>query len=633
MAACATLVDRLLRAAPDLRILATSREALGITGEVAWALAPLAVPDRAAVQRSPDAAQALGQYAAVRLFIDRAVAVRPEFAVTNANAPSVAEICHRLDGIPLALELAAARVKMLPVEDIAERLGDRFRLLTGGSRTALPRQQTLRAAVDWSYDLLDDLERPLMARLAVFRGGWTLEAAEAVCAGGELEGWEVLDHMSQLADKSLVVVAEAESGATRFRYLETVRQYATEKLVASGEEGALRDRHLAHFLALAESTEPGLTGPDQARLLGLLAAEHDNLRAALEHAATGGGALLGQRLGGAIWRFWEARGHLTAGRASLAAVLDAPGGEGPTPERAKALHGAGVLALRQGDYAAARAFNEESLAIRRALGDTKGIAALLSNQGLVARAQGDYALARSLNEESLAIKREMGDQWGAAISLGSLGLLAFDEGDYAAARRYHEESLAIRRTLGDRAAVAIALGNLGLVAQVTGDYATARALHEESLAIRRELGDKQRIALSLGNLGDLGHAQADYDLARSLYGECLELHRDLGDKRGVVERIESFGWLASATGDAERATRLLGAAEALRVTMGIVHQGQSDQARHDQSVAASREALGAEAFDAAWALGRAMTLEEAVAVAVGDDRDEPVGKQSAPVNN
>ena len=446
LSACAVLVDTLIRSCPDVRVLASSREGLGIAGETVYRIPSLSLPD----PKQTATLASVTLYEAVRLFVDRAAAALPAFAVTNQNAPALASVCHRLDGIPLAIELAAARVRSLAVEEINARLDNRFRLLTGGSRTALPRQQTLRALIDWSYDLLTPLEKTLLCRLAVFAGGWTLEAAEQVGAGesetGEdIEAWAVLDLLTSLADKSLVV-AEQEEEHTRYRLLETVRQYARDRLSESGESLVVRARHGDYFVALAEEIMPKLAGSEQAQWLRVLEAEHDNLRQALTEYAEDATEDVraddkkGLRLGAALQRFWMVRGHLSEGRERLRAALEHSGGQEPTKSRAAALNGAGTLAWMQGDYASARVLYEESLTIARELEDKKGIALSLGNLGIVAKEQGDYALARSLYEESLALRRELGDTSGIAFGLNNLGLVVKEQGDYALARVLHEES-------------------------------------------------------------------------------------------------------------------------------------------------------------------------------------------------
>ena len=590
--ACARLADTLLKNSPKLRVLATSREPLGIAGEQVYRLSTLSVP------QAPERATAdnLSQYEAVQLFIERAGAVQPSFTVTNTNAPALAQVCVRLDGIPLALELAAARIRSLSVQEINTRLDSRFRLLTGGSRTALPRQQTLRALIDWSYDLLSPGEKALLCRLSVFSGGWTLEAAEQVCSdpdtegvaeGASIEAWEMLDLLTSLSDKSLVVYQESE-GATRYRLLETVRTYALEKLNESGESVLFRQRHLEYYRDLAEHAEPHLAGGRQTVWAERLDFERDNLAAAIEWSLASGveGAL---RITGALGRFWLMRGSLTEGRSNLVTALDYFLSAGRTHWRAKALHWAGVLAGRQGDYTAARVLYEESLAIRGELGDKCGVADSLTYLGVVSWNQGDYEEARSLLQQSLSIRTEIGDRQGAAFTLENLGVVACHENDYGSGRslfeeclaiykeqgdRYgvagvlinlgsifrnegdHEnartlfaESLSIRTELRDRQGIAGALACLGVIAQEQGDYTEAHAHYEEVLAIRRELGDRLGIAQALNNMGNVAKNRVEHDLAETYFAESLAIRRELGNKQGVSNSLENLGHIACARGD------------------------------------------------------------------------------------
>ncbi|OGG46571.1 MAG: hypothetical protein A3F84_18045 [Candidatus Handelsmanbacteria bacterium RIFCSPLOWO2_12_FULL_64_10] len=630
--AAAPQVADLLTASPGLKALVTSRAALRVYGEYESPVPPLTLPDP---QHLPfaeaDLASILTRYEAVRLFIERAIAVKPDFAVTNDNAPAVAGICHRLDGLPLAIELAAARIRLLPPQAMLARLERRLPLLTGGARDLPARQQTLRNAIAWSYDLLEPDEQTLFRRLAVFVGGFTLEEAEALTPTplprvGEGRANEVsrgegqpsipdlLDGLDSLVSKSLLRQEEA-GGQPRFIMLETIREYALERLTQNGEAEAMRRQHADCFLALAEEAEPELRGPQQAEWLIRLEEEHDNLRAALRWSIERGEAEQGLRLGGALWRFWEVRGHLTEGRERLTKVLALAGTSGRTGARAKALNGAGVLASRQGDYAAARAFHEESLGIRRELGDKQGIAASLNNLGNVSYYQGDYAAAHLLHKESLAIRRELGDKQGIANALNDLGVMARYQGDYAAARSFYEESLAIRRELGDRQAIAALLNNLGNLTHDQGDYAAARSLYEESLAIKRGLGNRQGIAYSLNNLGDLAYKQGDYAAARSLYKEGLEIVRELGDRQEIATSIEAFAGLAAAQGEPGRALRLTGAAAALREVISVP-LSSADQSRMERWLEPARQALSEEARAAAWAEGRTMTQEQAIAYAL-----------------
>jgi len=543
LAACAALVDAILRHGPHVRVLCTSREALGSGGEIRFRVPSLSLPD----PRRDATPERLAQNDSARLFVERAQSSVPHFAVTADNAAALASICAKLDGIPLAIELAAARVRSMPVEEVSRRLDQRLRLLTGGSRTALPRHQTLRSLIDWSYDLLDEHERTLLCRLAVFAGGAAVVAAIEVCGSEGIEEWKALDLVTSLADKSLVQIEESSS-ASRFRMLETVRQYAKEKQ-PDADAPRWRDWHLAYFTRIAEEAGAHLSGADQQAWFNRLDQEHDNLRLALTWASAGhGDPVSGLVLAGALWRFWSVRGYPTEGRNWYAAVLAATP-DAPAAARASAQSGAGVLAREQGDYVAARASHEESLALRRKIGDREGIASSLSNLGSVAHEQGDFPGAEALYEESLAIRRELGDRQGMATSLNNLGLLARERGDYPTARRFHEASLALDREIGDRRHIAVSLNNLGGMAGDQGDYAAACALHEESLAIRRELGDRRGIASSLTNLGDVAHEQGELARARALVEEGLAIRRELGDRRGIAISLGILGSIAHNQGD------------------------------------------------------------------------------------
>ena len=458
--------------------------------------------------------------------------------------------------------------------------------------------------------------KQLLQRLSIFAGGWTLAAAEQVCAGDSVGNREVLDLQTSLCDKSLVLV-EQNDGHYRYRLLETVRQYARERLLESGGGGAVRNRHLDYFLALAEEAEPKLTGAEQAEWLQLLDGEHDNLRAALTwSSATGGDATSGLRLAGALWWFWYARGYFGEGRGWLSGLLAAVPSRQATAARAKALNGAGRLARQQSDYPAAQVLLNESLVIQRKLGDRRGIATSLNNLGLMAWDQGDYPSARAMYEESLLIRRELGDRWGIAVSLNNLGGVAFDESDYVAARVLHEESLAIRRELGDRRGIASSLGNLGNVAYAQGHYPVSRALFEESLAISREVGDRQGIGFSLGTLGNVAAAQGDNASARAFFKQSVTIRLELGDRWGIAEVLEGLSYVALALAEPGRAIRIDGAAERLREEIGSPLP-PNERPRYDGHVAAARAALGDdEACDRAWQEGRALTFEQAIELAL-----------------
>jgi predicted ATPase/DNA-binding CsgD family transcriptional regulator len=583
VSACAGLAETLLRECPGLRILATSRHLLAVAGEVGWRVPSLAFPDPG----HPPSPEQLAQPEAARLFVERARAAWPAFALTEGNAAAVAQICRRLDGLPLALELAAPWVKVLTLEQIVERLDDSSALLTRASTTAPPRQQALRATMDWSHQLLSEPERALFRRLAVFTGGWTLDAAEAVCteATRAEDRPSILTLLAELIDKSLVEVAE-QGGAARYRFLEPLRQYAREKLRESGEEEELVRRRNAWFTDLAERAEAEWRGERQTSWLARLDAEHDNLRAALDRRGHGPDDLeTALRLAGALWWFWLMRGHLREGRARLAGLL-ALAPPASTATRAKALSTAGRLALVQGDYRAARSQLEASLAIWRELDRGEQLVDALHDLGQAAHSQGDHARARSLLEESLGLARELGDE----------------------IRLY------------------LALDHLGELVQDLGDDDGAAALYEQALEIQRRLGHRRGMVVSLTNLGSLAQRRGDHDRAEALHRESLVLVVDLGDRRRTVACLEGLAAAASTRGQAERAARLFGAADALREAAGVTLPPPHRAIRAPR-VAAVRAALRPEVFESAWAAGRGMSLEQAVRHALqgsnGEGSDAP----------
>ena len=608
---CVQFVNLVLRRSPEVAVFVTSRERLGMTGELTYRVPSLTVPgpgDNVA----PDALLA---YEGVRLFVERARLLRHDFSITSENAASLASICYRLDGIPLAIELAAPRLRSMSVEELSQRLDQRFALLSDGSRTALPRHRTLRATIDWSYDLLRDPEKLFLHRVSVFAGGWMLAAAEEVCASAGIEHRDVLDLATSLADKSLVV-PEQRGAQTRYRLMETLRQYARDRLEDTGGTAAIRVRHRDHYLALAEEADPKLRGAEQADWLRRLEEEHENLRAGLEWSLVEAGSKGGLRLCGALGRFWSTRGHFAEGRQWCTRVLCKAGAEERTPERAYLLNAAGVLCSLQGDFPAARALHEESLAIRRELGDRFGIAASLGNLGNVAVNQGDHPAARALQEQSLAIYRELGDRFGIAATLNSLAVLALKHNDYPAAKALLEESMAIRRALGHRRGIAGVLNDLGYAALARGDDPAAKAPLEESLAISRELGDPYAIAMSLSNLGHVAVNQGDYPAARALLDESLTIRRELGDRFGIPYSLDGLAVLVASLCEPLRAARIWGAAERLRAEIGTPLLAW-ERAGYDRSVAAARIASGDDiAFDSAWQEGRGLTLDGAIDIAL-----------------
>jgi len=612
LAACAELVKLLLAACADLHILTTSREPLGIAGETEWRLSPLPLPDP--TKRSSNAQ--VQDCPAVSLFVSRAQAALPRFRLVERNTLGVVQICRQLEGIPLALELAAPLVKVLSVEQLARRLEDRLRLLRSSDPTAPTRQQTLRASIEWSYDLLGDAERILLHRLAVFAGGWSLEAAEVICTDSaphpNLQSEAVLAGHVQLVNKSLVQASE-QDGAVRYAMLETVRQFAAELLTKSGEEEQLRQRHAGLYLALAEQAEPELRGAQQVAWLDRLESEYDNIRAAL-------GWLInrepeaGLRLAGTLWQFWRLRGYLSEGRSRLEAVL-AQSGTAPTTARTKALHGAAVMAFEHGDPATARSLHETNLAMRLELKDESGIAATLFNLGLVTFDQGDYKTAKSHFEQAFAIGQRLGDSLGMALNLSRLSTIAYVQGDLVLASSYIEEGMAIARQLGEKSLLAELLMFKGDRARREGDYATAQAAHQECLTISRALGDKVWAAAASSALGRLAMDRGDYRTAYDLFSQAIRTQQEAEETMWVAPYLEDFASLAAAQNQAQPAVRLLASAAALREAIGsTLRPFERDACK--RTAEAARKQIGAAEFEAAWAAGRRMSVERAIEYAL-----------------
>ncbi|MBI5653614.1 MAG: tetratricopeptide repeat protein [Chloroflexi bacterium] len=606
VAASAELADALLRDCPHIQILATSREPLLIAGESVWNVPTLAVPEEL-----PTRAQLMLAFESVRLFVERAQALQPDFELTEHNLQAVTQICRRLDGIPLALELAAARVATMSAQEIAARLDDRFNLLTAGNRAALPRQQTLRALVDWSYDLLSADERVLLGRLTVFAGGRTMHAAERVCAFGALAPNQVFDLLSRLVSKSLLFAQRApDEIETRYGFLDTIKFYAREKLEQSGEADVTRQRHLDYFLNFAERAAPDLNRAEQSSALNRLEREHTNLRGALRFALERGEHLKALRLGNALTGFWDVRGNLGEGREWLrqiletrpAAVTDSASRElraafgwaqanagllaskhgdlvaanqlasaaraifialdAPTGS-ATALSILGSIARMQSDWSGAQNLLNESLTRARALDNQQLVASALRNLGIVAELQGDYARARDLFEQSLSHNRALGDPRAITTTLSNLGNLAQQQGDYARAREIYQDVLAVHRSTGARWSVAATLSNIGNLAHSQGDYLAARASHEDALRLMREIGDKRGIAVVAMNLGNANLALGEFATARKLQEESLRLRRDLGDKRGIALTLGNLGDIAVGLKEFDAAKNFY--AEALRI--------------------------------------------------------------------
>jgi predicted ATPase/serine/threonine protein kinase len=600
-------VAEILAAGPNVKILVTSRSALHLYGEHEFPLPPLTLPD----SRSMPSVEALSQCPAVALFVQRAAAARPDFELNRENASAVAEICARLDGLPLAIELAAARVKVLSPASMLTRLASRLQLLTGGSRDLPQRQQTLRAAIDWGYDLLNPAEQKLFRRLSVFVGGCNLESVEAVCdTKGDLD-LDLLDGMASMVDKSLMQQVEQGKSESRFVMLETLREYALEKLEVSGEAALTKRAHAAYYLVLAEENATETSDAAGAEWLERLGLDHDNFRAALEWLTETGNAEWGLRLGTSLFRFWEVREYLAEGRDRLDRLLKLTGAGATTKLRMRALFAAGVLAGEQGDYASAAALIHESQDIAEALGDKKGVAVSLNALAVLARDRGDVEDAHILFEASLGLWRESGDQKAIARALSNLANVVKLQGEYARARELYAECLSIFRQLGDRTGIAWSLNYQGDVARDQGDSAAAHTLYEQGLTIFREVDDRWGIAGTLADLGNLAREKKDFSTARFMYRGSIKFFQELDHRRGIARLLEYFACLAAAQLEAERSLRLAGAAAALRKNIGAPLT-PAEQAKLETSLHTARQALTTQAGATAWLEGWALPVERAI---------------------
>jgi len=657
VAACATLAARLLAACPEAHILTTSQQALGFADETVWPVAPLVLPPAVEGTPTPEMISLVGRSEAVQLFVERAQAVQPGFVLDSRTASSASAICTQLDGLPLAIELAAARLHVLPIDELLTRLSDRFRLLRRGGRGPVERHQTLQATMDWSYNLLAPVEQALLRRLAVFAGGWEVAAAEAVCTGGEVAADLVLELLDELLDRSLVYVQQSHSGP-RYGLLETVRQYGAQQLERMGEAAGARDRHLAWCVALGEQAAPALLGPEQSIWLARLDREHDNLRAALTWALDRGLSTSGLRLAAGLWQFWRSRSHLSEGRRWLAALLALPSDDDPTSMavRASALEGAAWLTEDEHEFAQASALFVQSGALRRALGEDERTTGLLINAAMEARAGGHYTHATALLEESLARQRKLGNResikrGGLGLSLARLALVLAERGEHARATVLYEECLALHRALEDQEGIGNALLGLGDIARDLGDTARVREYCEETLTLFQELGHTW-VGFSLNNLalsayldGDLALAgrraaesealfrelqagpslaevlvtvgrvkgkQGDEAAAQESLVEALDLAWAKGPRWVVAAALNELGLLAIQQAQAQHGVHLLAAATTLRTHMGTAVR-PADRPAIEGALAAARVALSAAAFADAWAVGETLPLEQIVA--------------------
>lgn len=575
------LLAQLLHGAPQLEMLVTSRATLNISGEHLYAVEPLGLPN---LRRLPTIPQALLQYPAVRLFVERAEAAKRGFELNEKTMALIAEICVRLDGLPLAIELAAARVKNMPLPLLHSRLDKRLALLTDGARDLPERQRTLRGAIDWSYAMLAPAEQELFARLATFVGGCDYEAAEAVCAAEGNLGVDAFDGLASLVDKSLLRSREDADGNLFYAMLETLREYGLEKQAASGKQAAIELAHGAYFAAYAETAEPELTGPEQVAWYRQVEARHGNLWAALERAIDRDDAEVALRIGGALWRFWDTQGVMVKdARLRIERALTLPSALNVAPSiRAKTLHGAGVLAWSQGDYSRSKAYLDEGRLRFEQLDDQLGVARSLITLGLVARAQREYQQATSVYEQCLAILQALDHQGGVAVVLGNLGLVAFDQNKLEQAASYHEQSLAIERRLGNMSGESISLANLGEVA----------------------LGER------------------DYTKAEQYYKDSLVLRQQLDDRHGNVYCLVGLAGIAQARGQSERAARLWGAVEKLQESLGMA-LAPTDQESLALAITTAQAQSDPALWQAAWTAGRQLTIEQAITEALG----EPIADQ------
>ncbi len=615
LAACAMLAETVLTKCPRVTILATSTQPLGLAQEHLYGVLPFAVPELPA-RLDADLLAALNQTDVLRLFLQRAQEVFPNFALNPQNIAAVVTICRRVDGLPLAIELAAARVKMLAPAQIVERLDDAFALLTRGSPVALPKHQTLRATLEWSYRLLSAPEQILLRRLSVFAGSFDVEMVEAIC-DHDLQAAS-LDVLTDLADKSLVSILQHDQVTVRYHLLETIRQYAREQLDAANEGETFRAHLLDWCIGLVERMQAELKGATQTTAFVRLEQEHDNLRAALQFALDTGRTEYGLRVAGALSRFWTVRGHLREGGQWLEQLLgqrSAPSDDQARSIHAGALYTAGVLAYRQNDYARAEGYFQSCLRLRQMLEDSSGIAFVLNSLGSVALDRGEFTRATALYQESLRLRREINDEWGIASTLNNLGNAAADQGEYERAAAMYAESLALYRRLGDQWSIASSLNNLGEVAMQQGDWKRAEALLRESLATRRALGEPRGIGLVLRNLADLALERHEWRQARALLKESLTLGQNSNAKEVMAMCFEGLAFLENAQGRVERAVRLCGMSAMLRETLRAPLT-PAEHEQFDDVVKQVRAQLDERTFETLWLEGRALPLADAIAYAM-----------------
>jgi predicted ATPase/serine/threonine protein kinase len=645
----APFIADLLETCPRLKILATSRALLQIRGEHEFAVEPLALPENSGAH----SVDSLRGYAAIALFADRARLVKSDFILTEENAPQLAQICVRLDGLPLAIELAAARIKLLSPQNLLTRLDSRLNLLVSGARDLPARQQTIRNTIKWSYDLLDAEEQRLFRWLAVFVGGFTIEDAEAVGQAGNLQ-LDILDGITALTAQNLLKQQTTPDTITRFTMLETIKEYGLEQLEATGERQALRRRHAEYFLQLAEQAEANLLGKNQQAWLNRLDAEHDNLRAALTWAEEHQETAIGLRLAGALWRFWLTRAHWSEGRERLTRALHADQNGAQPEARAKALNGLATLAQNLSDYTYAQRLFEESLALNRVINNQRGIATTLVNLGWMAFHQCNYRSARALSEEGLAMHQALNNQPGIILAINNLGFIATYQGEYEAAIALHSQNAALRRevedtrgigfslvhltralirleryaeatqhieeaiplieAVGDRQGFGYALATRGELLAAQGDYRGALPIVEQGIQVWREIGDRYGLSFGLIIYGNIIAHLGDKRRAEAVYLESLSLQKDARNRRDIAEALEQLASLATGQQQYERSVTLLGAAMAMREAIES-RLAPKELAEHEKNLRLMRAALGEDRFREGWISGRALSLEQAIAYA------------------
>jgi predicted ATPase/DNA-binding CsgD family transcriptional regulator len=603
----ALLISELLTACPALKVLVTSRAVLHLSGEHQFPVLPLSIPD---LEHLPPL-DILAQTPAVALCLQRMQSVRPDFQLTETNAQALAQICAHLGGLPLAIELAAARINLLSPQALLARMKQRLSLLTGGAHDVPTRQQTLRNTLEWSYSLLNTDEQRLFRRMAIFVGGCTLEALEVVCNQEGVSALELLNRVGSLLDTSFLSQVSQGESEPRFMMLVTICEYALERLRESGEEDAISEAHASYYLALAKGGDLGLRGPEQGVWLKQLEDEHHNLRTALhwfvEHGATEGAL----RLSNALSWFWYLHGYLREGCGWLERVLTLPGASECARDRAKALCNVGGLARFLGKFTLARSRLEESLALWQALGDRQGSAYTLSRLGTVLKLQEDLVRAHGLLAEGVALFREGGDSWGLALALYGLGDVVASEGDLPSAQMWLQESLSLWREIGDRWGIALSLNGLGDVMRCQGDYEQAEKFYDQSLALFRDLGSKWRIAYVIHNLGHVAQAQGNYKRMAALFEESFALFQELGHKGGIADCLPGLAAVAGIQGHNELAVQLFAASQTLFNTLGV-RLDYADHVEFDRNLAAVRTQLDEATFKDAWTRGQQMTWEQIV---------------------